>query len=151
MENASKALLIAGSVLIVILLIAFGVRIFNSTGDVGDQVDGTMQTTEVTMFNNKFLPYIGKNKSKNDALTLANLIIASNSTNNIKIGLGYYIITSSTGGGYTYDTSYATTANVQSLCMQRISECDASKKFTIQIKGYTAKGYIEKIYISTSN
>lgn len=149
MENASKALLIAGSVLIVILLIAFGVRIFNSTGDVGDQVDGTMQTTEVTMFNNKFLPYIGKNKSKNDALTLTNLIIASNSTNNIKIRLGYNI--KNTSGSYSYDTSYATTANVQSLCMQRISECDASKKFTIQIKGYTAKGYIEEIYISTSN
>ena len=33
MENASKALLIAAGVLIVILLIAFGMSIFNSTGD----------------------------------------------------------------------------------------------------------------------
>lgn len=148
MENASKALLIAASVLIVILLIAFGVRIFNSTSGTGEQVEGTMQTTEVTMFNNKFLPYIGTNKSKNDALSLANIIIASNSTNNIKIGLGYSIRTSA--GTYSYDTSYATTANVQRLCMQRISECDASKKFTIQINGYTAEGYIQKIYISSN-
>ena len=36
MENASKALLIAAAVLIVILLIAFGVRIFNSSTNVGD-------------------------------------------------------------------------------------------------------------------
>ena len=33
MENATKALLIAGSVLIAILLIALGLRIFNSTTD----------------------------------------------------------------------------------------------------------------------
>ena len=33
MENASKALLIAAAVLIVILLVAFSMKIFNSTGD----------------------------------------------------------------------------------------------------------------------
>ena len=41
MENATKALLIAAAVLIVILLIAFGMRIFNSTGDVADQAGQT--------------------------------------------------------------------------------------------------------------
>ena len=41
MENASKALFIAAAVLIVILLIAFGMRIFNSTSGVGDSATGT--------------------------------------------------------------------------------------------------------------
>lgn len=41
MENASKALLIAAAVLIVILLIAFGMRIFNSTSDVSGQATST--------------------------------------------------------------------------------------------------------------
>ncbi len=41
MENASKALLIAAAVLIVILLIAFGMRIFNSTSDVSGQAAQT--------------------------------------------------------------------------------------------------------------
>lgn len=41
MENATKALLIAAAVLIVILLIAFGMRIFNSTSDVSGQAQGT--------------------------------------------------------------------------------------------------------------
>ena len=36
MENASKALLIAAAVLIVILLIAFGMQIFNSASNTGD-------------------------------------------------------------------------------------------------------------------
>ena len=39
MENASKALLIAAAVLIVILLIAFGMSIFNSTGDTSSQAE----------------------------------------------------------------------------------------------------------------
>ena len=37
MENATKALLIAAAVLIVILLIAFGMKIFNSTSDTTGQ------------------------------------------------------------------------------------------------------------------
>ena len=41
MENATKALLIAAAVLIVILLIAFGMRIFNSTSDVSGQAQTT--------------------------------------------------------------------------------------------------------------
>lgn len=36
MENASKALLIAAAVLIVVLLIAFGMGIFNSATTAGD-------------------------------------------------------------------------------------------------------------------
>ena len=41
MENATKALLIAAAVLIAILLIAFGMRIFNSTSDVSGQAQDT--------------------------------------------------------------------------------------------------------------
>ena len=37
MENASKALLIAAAVLVVILLIAFTMRIFNSPGQVSQE------------------------------------------------------------------------------------------------------------------
>ena len=41
MENVSKALLIAAAVLIVILIIAFSMRIFNSTSDVSSQAADT--------------------------------------------------------------------------------------------------------------
>lgn len=37
MENASKALLIAAAILIVIVLIAFGVSVLNSSGDTQGQ------------------------------------------------------------------------------------------------------------------
>ena len=43
MENASKALLISAAVLIAILLISFGIRIFNSTDNTDDMVYGMGQ------------------------------------------------------------------------------------------------------------
>jgi len=78
MENASKALLIAGSILIVILLIAMGMRVFNSTTGTTDAVEGVMSATEIAMFNNKFNQYVGKRQSIKTVKALANTIIAHN-------------------------------------------------------------------------
>ena len=80
MENASKALLIAASVLIVILLIAFSVSIFNSTSGTKDNVEKTMTATEIATFNNRFSAYAGSVKSAAQAKALANVVIAHNAT-----------------------------------------------------------------------
>lgn len=85
MENASKALLIAGSVLIVILLIAMGVRVFTSTSGTTDQVEGTMQSTEIAQFNSKFTQYAGEKKSAAQVKALANVVIANNATSSRKV------------------------------------------------------------------
>ncbi len=78
MENATKALLLAGSVLIAILLIAFGIKIFSSTHGTVESTQTTMNTASATAFNNKFLPYIGKKRSKQQVLALVNAVIANN-------------------------------------------------------------------------
>lgn len=82
MENASKALLIAGSILIAILLIAVGMKVFNSTSGTTDSVETTMSAAELTMFNKKFLSYVGANKSKAQVVSLLNTIISHNATTN---------------------------------------------------------------------
>lgn len=60
MENASKALIIAGAILLSILIIALGVFIFNqaksSIGNTG------LSDQEVAAFNSKFDSYEGKQK-----------------------------------------------------------------------------------------
>ena len=81
MENASKALLIAGSILIAVLLIAFGMRIFTSTSGTTDQVNEAMTTMEITTFNSQFTSYIGNNKNRAQVISLLNRIIISNSKN----------------------------------------------------------------------
>lgn len=80
MENASKALLIAGSVLIVILLIAVGVRIYSSTQGVTESTEGTMTATQKAQFNSKFTQYIGT-KTEAQTRALINTVISSNATN----------------------------------------------------------------------
>ena len=57
MENASKALIIAGAILLSILLISLGIMIFNQAQDT--VTNSGMTEAELTSFNNKFLKYEG--------------------------------------------------------------------------------------------
>lgn len=60
MENASKALIIAGAILLAILLISLGIMIYNQAQSV---VDGSgMSEAELSTFNSKFTKYEGEQK-----------------------------------------------------------------------------------------
>lgn len=58
MENASKALIIAGSILIAIIIISLGVLVFNKFGDSAKQM-ANMDKQEISNFNGKITPYLG--------------------------------------------------------------------------------------------
>ncbi len=57
MENASKALIIAGSVLLSLLVIAALVFIFNGIGDITNAKDEAKQIEQITAFNKQFESY----------------------------------------------------------------------------------------------
>lgn len=59
MENATKALLIAGAVLVVIVLIAVGLKILNATSGTADQVKSQSEVMEIQIFNSQFTKYLG--------------------------------------------------------------------------------------------
>ena len=61
MENATKALLIAASVLIVILLISLGVGVFNTAQEQMGEAD--LSEYEIQKHNDKFNKYIGENQT----------------------------------------------------------------------------------------
>ena len=80
MENASKALIIAGAILLSILLISLGIMIF---GPAQDTVNNSgMSQAEIQTFNNKFLKYEGTIKGS-VAKTLVSEVIASNADDNL--------------------------------------------------------------------
>ncbi len=81
MENATKALLIAGSILIAILLIAMGVKIFSSTSGTTKSAQSTMDATAITTFNTQFIGYLNKQITATQCGALIQKIIASNATN----------------------------------------------------------------------
>jgi len=80
MENASKALLIAGAISLVIAIIAIAVGIVSSTRgtiDVaGNQIDGM----SVQMHNKQFEEYAGIGKSIDEAKELIRLVASNNSS-----------------------------------------------------------------------
>lgn len=81
MENASKALLIAAAVLIVILLIAFGMRIFNSTGDTSGQAEDLSASQQMQAFNAQFTGYLGTNRNASTVRNLQAIVNSSNTRN----------------------------------------------------------------------
>lgn len=62
MENATKALLIAASVLIAIILIAVGIKILGTIKPTVDQVGKVSTTLEVSVYNSQFTQYEGNQK-----------------------------------------------------------------------------------------
>ncbi len=60
MENASKALLMAASVLIGIILISLMVIMFMNSGNVSSSYDKTISQEEISVFNSNFTKYVGR-------------------------------------------------------------------------------------------
>lgn len=76
MENASKALIIAGAILLSILIISLGILIFSQAQETINAVN--MSEQEVMAFNNKFTPYEGDSIRGSQVNALAQAVITNN-------------------------------------------------------------------------
>lgn len=79
MENASKALIIAGAILISILLISIGIILINSGRDVTETGTSRMQSQKIQTFNAQFTSYEGTKKGS-ELRGLNSVVQASNAT-----------------------------------------------------------------------
>ncbi|MEE1389172.1 MAG: hypothetical protein U0M00_01170 [Clostridia bacterium] len=88
MENASKALLIAGAILIVILLIAVGMMVYRGAQGSIQKAIGSMSSTEKDIHNSQFEPFVGTKVSGSNVKSLLSKMITNNSDdNNVKVTL----------------------------------------------------------------
>ena len=72
MENASKALIIAGGVLIGILIMSLGVYLFMNFGATSAEIHKQVEEQQLVEFNTKFTSYEGKKGlTIHDAITVA--------------------------------------------------------------------------------
>ena len=78
MENASKALIIAGAILLSILIIAIGIYIFNGANSTITDSMTSMSTQEIEAFNNQFLSYDGKQSGANIKALIGKLVANAN-------------------------------------------------------------------------
>jgi len=105
MENASKALLIAGSILIVILLIGVGMMIFNSIGSVTSAGQDSMDKTAIQAFNQDFLAYEGSNKTAAEIKSLWRMIQANNINSDNQVKFNGTLLASSSVIPTTYSNA----------------------------------------------
>jgi len=78
MENASKALIIAGAILISIVLIAVGVLVVNNMNEPVDEAIAQMSDQAKRIFNSKFESYAGDKQIPGNVKALISAVIASN-------------------------------------------------------------------------
>ena len=81
MDNASKALIIAGAVLIAVMLVSIGVMVYNAAADViGVGIDQT-KTLSTSVFNKSFQSYMEKSMNKANAKSLVEAVKGNNLKN----------------------------------------------------------------------
>lgn len=80
MENASKALIIAGSILLAILIIGVGMLVFNGVKDTITGGASSLDKTQIEAINSQFEAYIGTNIKGTNARQLCSLVRDNNLT-----------------------------------------------------------------------
>ena len=96
MENASKALLIAGAILIVILIITLGMAVYNNATSSVNQANLSEQ--EIQAWNSRFTSYQGDHVSGANVNSLIQTAISVNQSA-INEGGGNYVKVKSSGLG----------------------------------------------------
>lgn len=119
MENASKALIIAGAILLSILLISLGIMIFNQASS---QVNNSgMSDAELSTFNQKWTKYEGKQKGTM-VRSLVQEVIANNNgdtsgdSRQVKITGSAVSLNTGTGKNPTYSSSFSNTGSYSVTC-----------------------------------
>lgn len=126
MENASKALIIAGAILISILLISVGVLVMNAMNPMTEQAQGQSEGMAIKTFNAQFTAHEGNHRSAAQVRSLVSDINASNAANE-----GHQVtITSGTQTGLTNFTPVAGT------------------RYTVAVTSYADDGFINVITIT---
>ena len=89
MENATKALLIAGGVLIGIIIMSLAVYLFSNMSNVSRQYYSEQDRREIAMFNNRFEKYANKDQMFTlfDMKTIFNLVDECKEKYGIKVEL----------------------------------------------------------------
>ena len=141
MENASKALIIAGAILLAILIISLGIMIYNQASGVVN--NNAMTEVEVTSFNQKFEQYLGdKVRGAN-----VNSLVSAVNTNNMSTDDETKQVTLEADTNIVDNGATAEKGNYK-------KGAKTGSTYKVEVKDYTQGGLIRTITITengTSN
>lgn len=78
MDNASKALMMAATILLAVLLIGIFINVFRAGSSVSESYDKKQQVEQLELYNSKFELYSGQTNTIMDLITVANLAYSVN-------------------------------------------------------------------------
>lgn len=116
MENASKALIMAGGILLGVLILALMVTLFASSKSLSNSYETTKQSEAVQQFNTNFTKYLGKDLTIHEVVTICNFALENGFSENNIIGL-------------------QTKDNIM----------NNNAKYKLTINGYSDEGYVNSI------
>ena len=135
MENASKALIIAGAILLAILIIGLGIFIYrqaaNTVSDTG------MDQLSIQQFNGQFENYIKTNVSASNVRALLDTVSSNNATSETKVTV-------------KWKTNMPTDVVEYSLVTK--DQLSSAVKYNVTDNSNTSKtGLITEIYVSIAS
>lgn len=150
MENASKALIIAGAILISILIVGLGVIIYNNVSDIARS--GTLDEQQISAHNSPFENYFGNNVSGSNVRALISAINNNNRTaqsNDESVG-NYIFVKINDGTASTFNATISA-ADIRTSKNYTVALGGDSSKFndeTTADAAYWTNGYIKYITIT---
>ena len=124
MENASKALLMTGSILIGVLILSLMVTLFISSRELSNEYDTTKKSEAIQQFNVNFTKYIGQELTIHQVVTICNFA----RLNNVTI----------TSGGKTSE-------DIKGIVNAYSNDEDSIQKYRLIINSYSDEGYVSSI------
>ena len=147
MENASKALIIAGAILISILIVGLGVIIYNNVSDIAGDTSAIDQT-QVSAHNSPIESYFGDQVTGSNVRALITYVNGINRTaraNSDTIGNYIYLVSNENG----ISSGEVTSSNIRTgrsykVYLSTVDELSDDEKAGT---AYWKNGYIKTIYI----
>lgn len=135
MDNASKALVMAGAILIAVMLISLGVVLFNTASDIAQDTSKQLDSLAIETFNSGFVQMTGTAVKGSTVRTLINKVKSHNGNAEEVALYGTVTINGKSDGSATLDT---------------VGEIDTNKTYKVDIDKYsTTSGAVSNIKITT--
>ena len=125
MENASRALLMAGGILLGILILSLMVTLFASSSSLSKTYDESKQSEAIQRFNANFTQYLGE-----DRLTIHEVVTICNfaDINDVSV-----------------TTGRKTNEDIKSIVDSYSNDESTIQMYTLKINSYSEEGYINSI------
>ncbi len=148
MENASKALIMAGAILIAIMIVSLGIMIFSNMSNSAKNA-ANMDEQEIANFNAKITPYTGESVSGSQVNALIQLVISidNNAISSGELDRAVSITYPASSGSTNTISVSDNKVNYSSADATRKVETGKGKYYKVEAD-YGSNGLINKITVN---